>query len=102
HARYRDSYVPQVLGIGVHLAVVAPVVALVAELQAVRAGDVRTGESPVGPAGLVVEPALRSIPDGRGDVGRDQLCEVQRLNQVLGRVRIELAAAPLIVGAAES
>ena len=36
-----ETPVPQALAVDVHLAVVAPVVALVAELHAVRTGDVR-------------------------------------------------------------
>ena len=95
--------VQKVLRIHVQLAVVAPPVALVPELHAVRPGDIRGVEEPVGPVGLVDQPVLRAVihqPDGALRV--DHRLVLRHPNQVPRRIRIELAVAPLVVGVAEA
>ena len=100
--------VRQALIVDVHLAIVSPEVALVPELQGVGAGHIRRRKRIGCPARDVVQPALRPVRKGvhdgrRRGGGRDgDVVDVEDANQVLGRVRVALAAAPLIVAGADA
>ena len=95
--------VQEALRVGVQLAVVSPPVALVPELHAVRAGDIRGVEKPVRSVGLVDQPALRAvIHQSDCPLRVDHRLVLRHANQVPGRIRIELGVAPVVVRVAET
>ncbi len=101
-ARGANERVLQCLVVHPDFPIIAPVVALVPELHAVRTGHVVGGRVPRRAPRPVVQPALRSVAHRCDKAGRNRLEDLNHLHEVSRRVVFQFLATPLVVRGAES